>query len=55
MLIGFKLGRSIVKRLPRDHASGRQFLRTIKSQLVIRQRGSGFVEIVLGLLHFFRA
>ncbi len=52
LLVSLKLGGGIVERLLREHAFGDQAAGTIERDLVVDQRGPGFIEIVLGLLNF---
>jgi hypothetical protein len=55
LLVGFKAGSRIVERLLRDHTLAKQQPVAVQGHLVVRQGGSGFVEIVLRLSNFLRS
>ncbi len=55
LLVRVKFRRGIIQGLSREHTLRDQIVGAIQGDLVIDQRGFGFVEIVLGLLNFFRA
>ena len=52
LLISFKLGGGVIEGLLREHALCREVAGAVQSNLVVGQRGSGLIEIVLRLLNF---
>src|SRR5580704_2847211 len=52
LLVGLELGGGVIESLLREHALGHQVAGAVEGDLVVDQRGPGFVKIVLSLLNF---